>query len=101
MNVRTEPDDNVVRALRGAGIPFFARASPNQDERPACTAIDAVVIHYTALNLADSLVLLCDPQAKVSTHHVIDREGSVHKLVSVVRRAWHAGVSRQAGRERE
>ena len=40
-----------------------------------------------------SLERLCDPEAKVSAHYLIDEDGTVYGLVDEARRAWHAGVS--------
>ena len=36
---------------------------------------------------------LRDPAARVSSHYVVDEDGSVLRLVPEERRAWHAGVS--------
>jgi len=75
--------------------------SPNHDARPAGTAIDMLVLHYTGMRTADeALARLCDPAAKVSAHYTVDRTGRVYALVPEERRAWHAGVSFWAGRER-
>jgi len=76
------------------------RLSGNHDERPPGTRVDAVVIHYTALPLAESLELLRRPGHPASTHYVIDRDGTLYQLVPERLRAWHAGVSRLAGRDR-
>jgi N-acetylmuramoyl-L-alanine amidase len=43
---------------------------------------------------------LCDPDAKVSAHYLIDEDGSVVQLVPEERRAWHAGVSEWQGQAR-
>ncbi|MBM4372749.1 MAG: N-acetylmuramoyl-L-alanine amidase [Deltaproteobacteria bacterium] len=76
------------------------RPSGNHDERPPGTRVDAVVIHYTDLPLAETLELLCRPGHSASTHYVIDRDGALFQLVPESRRAWHAGMSRLDGRER-
>jgi N-acetylmuramoyl-L-alanine amidase len=68
--------------------------SPNFDERPAGAAIDHLVLHYTGMKSAgEALARLCDPVAKVSSHYVVDEDGTVYRLVEEVNRAWHAGVS--------
>ncbi len=36
---------------------------------------------------------LCDPAARVSSHYVVDEDGTVYCLVDEHKRAWHAGVS--------
>ena len=41
----------------------------------------------------ESLIRLCDPKSKVSSHFVISRNGKVYKLVQENKIAWHAGES--------
>ena len=68
------------------------RPSPNFDRR--ASAIDMIVLHYPGLRtVAAALDRLCDPQAKVSAHYLIDEQGQVYVLVEEEHRAWHAGVS--------
>ena len=72
------------------------RPSPNHDEREA--PIDMLILHYTGMTTAAAaLDRLCDPDARVSAHYVIEEEGRVWQLVEEERRAWHAGVSRWRG----
>jgi N-acetylmuramoyl-L-alanine amidase len=67
-------------------------ASPNFDER--ALPISMVVLHYTGMPKADeALQRLCDPEAKVSAHYLIDEDGTVTALVPEDKRAWHAGRS--------
>ena len=71
---------------------MIERPSPNFDARPAGRPIDMVVIHYTGMRSAKAAVArLCDPEAGVSAHYVIDEDGSVIRLVDEANRAWHAG----------
>ena len=71
-----------------------SRPSPNHDLRPAHVAVDMLVLHYTGLRTcADALDRLCDSEAKVSAHYLIDEDGTTYALVAEDRRAWHAGVS--------
>jgi len=73
--------------------------SPNFGPRPADTAIDMLVIHYTGMPTAEAaLARLRDPAARVSSHYVIDEDGTVHALVDETMRAWHAGESFWRGR---
>lgn len=68
--------------------------SPNCDDRPAGQKIDILLLHYTGMpDAGQAIRRLCDPQAKVSAHYVIDLDGSVLRLVPEAKRAWHAGVS--------
>lgn len=73
-------------------------ASPNFDERPAGTKIDILLLHYTGMESAEAArARLCDPEAKVSAHYLVEEEGQIHGLVAEEMRAWHAGVSHWAG----
>jgi N-acetylmuramoyl-L-alanine amidase len=77
------------------------RWSPNADDRPPGCAVDTLILHYTGMpTAAEALDRLSDPAAKVSAHYLIDEDGDVVQLVPEERRAWHAGVSSWAGRER-
>jgi N-acetylmuramoyl-L-alanine amidase len=72
--------------------------SPNHDARPDGAAVDILVLHYTGMRTAEeALARLCDPEAKVSAHYTIARDGRVYRHVPEERRAWHAGVSWWAG----
>ena len=64
--------------------------SPNCDSRRAPP--DMLVLHYTGMpTAAEAIARLCDPEAKVSAHYVVDEDGSILRLVPEERRAWHAG----------
>ena len=64
--------------------------SPNFDTRRAPP--DMLVLHYTGMQTAEAAVArLCDPEAKVSAHYVVDENGAILRLVPEERRAWHAG----------
>lgn len=52
-----------------------------------------MVLHYTAMVSAEAaLARLCDPEAEVSAHYLIGRDGRVWRLVAEAERAWHAGA---------
>ncbi|MDD2704978.1 MAG: N-acetylmuramoyl-L-alanine amidase [Acidocella sp.] len=66
--------------------------SPNIDAREG--AVSFLVLHYTGMPTAQSAIdLLCSPAAKVSSHYVVDEDGTVYRLVDEADRAWHAGIS--------
>lgn len=66
--------------------------SPNWNER--ALPLSMVVLHYTGMLTADeALERLCDPEAQVSAHYMIDEDGVVTSLVPEEKRAWHAGKS--------
>ncbi|EIJ41956.1 negative regulator of beta-lactamase expression [Beggiatoa alba B18LD] len=92
--------------------------SPNVDERPVGSVIDLLVIHGISLppcqfggRFIDDLFLnQLDIQAdayfpplqnlQVSAHCCINRLGEITQYVSFQKRAWHAGISHFAGRNR-
>lgn len=66
--------------------------SPNFDARKAVP--DTVVLHYTGMETGEAaLARLCDPEAKVSAHYMVEEDGRVFRLVPEERRAWHAGAA--------
>ena len=68
--------------------------SPNHDERPPGSPVDILLLHYTGMQSAAAAIgRLRDPAARVSSHYVVEEDGSVWQLVPEGRRAWHAGVS--------
>jgi N-acetylmuramoyl-L-alanine amidase len=81
------PDSTLVRQVR---------LSPNHDERMFAT--DILLLHYTGMtSTAEAIERLCDPEAKVSAHYVVDEDGNIVQLVPEARRAWHAGQSSWEG----
>lgn len=87
--------------------------SPNCNERrggaaEGIRAPDMLVLHYTGVHSgaaaawvnepgACALAWLCNPQAQVSAHYLVDLNGEIVQLVPEAKRAWHAGVSDWAG----
>jgi len=73
------------------------RLSPNHGSRgeaPNIRAIDMLVLHYTGMQSAAAAIdRLCDPEAKVSSHYVVEEDGAIWRLVPEERRAFHAGIS--------
>jgi len=75
--------------------------SPNFDLRPPSTLIDTIIIHHTKMaDYISALKRLCNPEAKVSAHYLINKQGEIFSLVPEENRAWHAGVSFWRGREK-
>ena len=65
-------------------------SSPNFNERREPVSI--LVLHYTGMETgAAAIERLCDPQAGVSAHYVVEEDGGVLQLVDEDKRAWHAG----------
>ncbi len=73
------------------------RPSPNHDSRgepPNIRPINMLVLHYTGMHsAAAALDRLCDPNAQVSSHYLVEEDGTPWRLVPEARRAFHAGVS--------
>ena len=68
------------------------RPSPNFGPRRGEARPDIVVLHFTAMpDVDEALTRLCDPEAKVSAHYLIARNGAIWRLVDEGERAWHAG----------
>lgn len=74
--------------------------SPNFGTRRDGLRPEFVVLHYTGMaSAAAALERLCDPQAEVSAHYLIDETGRVLNLVAEEMRAWHAGAGSWRGLE--
>ena len=113
-------DDNALHLDASTGRLAGARYvdSPNHDERPPGMAPDLIVVHGISLPPGeyggpwiDRLFMNDLPSdahpyfaqiagLKVSSHVLIRRDGELVQYVPFHRRAWHAGASRYAGRER-
>lgn len=93
-------------------------SSPNFDARPEGAVVDLAVVHAISLppgkfgsdDIVDLFLNRLDPaldpyfagicHLRVSAHFLIRRDGELIQFVSCNDRAWHAGVSSWAGRER-
>lgn len=54
---------------------------------------DLIVLHYTGMkDAASARQRLCDPDAHVSAHWLLDEHGNAEALVPEPLRAWHAGA---------
>ncbi len=72
--------------------------SPNFGPRRDGQVPSLIVLHYTAMISAGAaLERLCDPEAEVSAHYLIGRDGTVWQLVEESDRAWHAGAGEWKG----
>ncbi len=66
--------------------------SKNFDNRKK--RVSFIIFHYTETkDLEEAVKLLTDKKRKVSSHYVIDYDGSIYNLVDIEKRAWHAGES--------
>ena len=72
--------------------------SPNFGERRDGLRPELVVVHFTGMaSCAAALERLCDPEAEVSAHYLIDYDGGIRELVPEEARAWHAGAGHWRG----
>ena len=69
--------------------------SPNFNRKKRSkNVIKIIVIHYTGMQSErESIIRLCNPKSKVSSHFLINQNGKVFRLVQDNRIAWHAGKS--------
>ncbi len=69
-------------------------ASPNFEPRASGRVADMLLLHYTGMSgSAKALDWLCRPEAKVSSHYLVDEHGMIAQMVEEDQRAWHAGNS--------
>lgn len=72
--------------------------SQNFDERRH--PLSMLVLHYTGMQTGSAaLERMCDPEAKVAAHYMVEEDGRIFQLVDEGRRAWHAGVGSWCGLE--
>jgi N-acetylmuramoyl-L-alanine amidase len=69
-------------------LPYF-------DERPDGAKVRALVLHCSSHSAKDMIEVL--RERELSSHYIIDTDGSVLQLVSEKKRAWHAGQSEWRG----
>jgi len=70
--------------------------SPNCDDRTL--PVSLLILHYTGMETGPAaLERMCDAQARVAAHYMIEEDGDIFQLVDEAKRAWHAGVSEWQG----
>lgn len=75
-------------------VDWIDQPSPNFNDRSPTVSLRYIVIHYTGMKSGrEALSRLCDQSAKVSSHYFIEEDGTIYRLVSEEKRAWHAGKS--------
>ena len=69
--------------------------SPNFNKKSRShRLIKFLIIHYTGMQSErESIIRLCNPKSKVSSHFVINQKGKIYRLVKDNQIAWHAGKS--------
>ena len=95
---KLEPKQPLLEPLQAQGLPIIWKASPNYSVRPN-REISALILHHTATFAGNQdLEWLCNPDAKVSAHYVIDLDGKIYQLVRDEDVSWACGVSSWKGR---
>ena len=69
--------------------------SPNFNRKKrSINSIKIIIIHYTGMQSErESIIRLCNPKSKVSSHFLINQNGKVYRLVQDNQIAWHTGKS--------
>ncbi len=84
-----EPDSRLVGRIH---------PSPNFEARRDDLKPSILLLHYTGMSSCEKAIdWLSRPEAKVSSHYVIDEDGAVTQMVPERERAWHAGASKWRG----
>jgi N-acetyl-anhydromuramyl-L-alanine amidase AmpD len=87
----------VVPALEAPPITWVG--SPNFNRRPDPNDIWAIVIHATANSSLEGVISwFNNPQAQLSAHYTIGKDGRIVQHVRDQDRAWHAGKSEWKGK---
>jgi N-acetyl-anhydromuramyl-L-alanine amidase AmpD len=73
-----------------------SRKSPNRSSRDG-HSVRVAILHATVGGLESSLIHLCSPLSRVSSHYVISKAGVVYQLVAETEAAWHAGTAAWMG----
>jgi len=74
------------------------RTSPNFGPRAAGFKADILLLHYTAMASGEAAIdWLCNPDAGVSCHYLVDDDGTITQMVAEDQRAWHAGAASWKG----
>ncbi len=75
-------------------LPAEWRSSENYQQRKDNRKPDILLMHYTGMeNARWAINRLCDVEAGVSCHYLIDEMGNITQMVREEHRAWHAGKS--------
>ena len=88
-----------IRIMKSNKIEIKTHYSPNFNDRKH--EISMIVLHYTVISTCEeSLQRLSDangPFGPVSSHYLVDRDGTIYRLVDEEHRAWHAGIGTWKG----
>lgn len=76
-------------------LPFVCNAAPLKHFNERAHPIEMLVIHSMAHGAIDGIARL--DELELSSHYVIDFDGTIWQCVSEDKRAWHAGVSSWRG----
>jgi N-acetylmuramoyl-L-alanine amidase len=84
--------------VKGTTLAKRVVVSPNIEARKGDGRVRFLILHYTGMLSAEAACnWLCNADAKVSCHYLIDEAGVITQMVDEGMRAWHAGVSHWRG----
>ncbi len=74
---------------------IYNNFSPNFNKKKrSINSIKLIIIHYTGMQSErESILRLCNPKSKVSSHFLINQKGKIYRIVRENYVAWHAGKS--------
>lgn len=79
--------------------PMTFTPSPHYNNRPDPDDVSGIVVHSTANSTLSGVVSwFQNPQAYVSAHYIVGKDGRIVQMVYDHHRAWHAGRSEWQGR---
>lgn len=80
---------------------YWVVDSPTPHISKGKNEVKGIVLHHTAnKNIYDALSALTNPRTRVSSHALIDKDGTRFILAQPTQITWHAGYSMLNGRER-
>ncbi len=101
LSAQAEPTPTVVQPTPVSGTPALDIEfiqSPHYNQRPAGSKIWCIVVHATANSTLEGVIKwFLNPQAFVSAHYNIGKDGRIVQMALDEQRAWHAGKSTWKG----
>lgn len=80
---------------------FWVEDHPSPNIGEGKNRVEAIILHHTAsTTIKDALGALCSPKTQVSSHCLIDVDGTRYILAAPEAIAWHAGYSLLDGKEK-
>ncbi len=85
----TDPAPGTSEPVRKPGIKQIIE-TPNYSSRNG-TPIRRIILHYTtSANVQGTIAWFKNPDAQVSAHYIVDKNGDIYQMVRDSDKAWHA-----------